>query len=85
MYAIRSYYESSLWASMLFLFALFLFIKSQYFVTITTAAEIEAIVHKLRMRVMDHVRRSELLSMESIGRANIVAAITSDTAVLTQA
>jgi len=77
--------KSSLWAAMLFLFALFLFIKSQYFVTITTAAEIEAIVHKLRMRVMDHVRRSELLSMESIGRANIVAAITSDTAVLTQA
>jgi putative ATP-binding cassette transporter len=77
--------KSSLWAAMLFLFALFLFIKSQYFVTITTAAEIEAIVHKLRMRVVDHVRRSELLAMEKIGRANIVAAITSDTAILTQA
>jgi putative ATP-binding cassette transporter len=75
----------SLWAGTLFLFSLFLFIKSQYFVTITTAAEIEAIVHKLRMRVMDKVRRSELLAMESIGRANVVAAITSDTAVLTQA
>ena len=77
--------KPSLWAGMLFLVALFLFIKSQYFVTITTAAEIEAIVHKLRMRVMDKVRRSELLAMESIGRANVVAAITSDTAVLTQA
>jgi putative ATP-binding cassette transporter len=77
--------KSSLWAAMLFLVALFLFIKSQYFVTITTAAEIEAIVHKLRMRVMDHVRHSELLAMESIGRSNIVTAITSDTAILTQA
>lgn len=77
--------DTSLWAGMLFLVALFLFIKSQYFVTITTAAEIEAIVHKLRMRVMNHVRRSELLAMENIGRANIVAAITSDAAILTQA
>ena len=77
--------KSSLWAAALFMVALFLFIKTQYYVTITTAAEIEAIVHKIRMRVMDHVRRSELLSMESIGRSNIIAAITSDTAVLTQA
>jgi putative ATP-binding cassette transporter len=77
--------EPGLWAGMLFLIALFLFIKSQYFVTITTAAEIEAIVHKIRMRVMNHVRRSELLAMENIGRANIVAAITSDAAILTQA
>ena len=31
------------------------------------------------------IRRSELLEVEKIGRARIVAAITSDTAVLTQA
>ena len=53
--------------------------------TITTTAEIEAIIHKIRLRVMDHIRRSELLSLEAIGRSRIVAAITSDTAVLTQA
>jgi putative ATP-binding cassette transporter len=65
--------------------SLFLFIKTQYYVTITTTAEIEAIIHKLRLRLMDQVRHSELLEMENIGRARIVAAITSDTAVLTQA
>jgi putative ATP-binding cassette transporter len=75
----------SLWAATLFLVALFLFIKTQYYVTITTTAEIEAIIHKIRLRVMDHIRRSELLSLEAIGRSRIVAAITSDTAVLTQA
>ena len=75
----------SLWAATLFLVALFLFIKTQYYVTITTTAEIEAIIHKIRLRVMDHIRRSELLSIEAIGRSRIVAAITSDTAVLTQA
>ena len=77
--------KSNLWAATLFLVSLFLFIKTQYYVTITTTAEIEAIIHKLRLRLMDHVRRSELLAIESIGRSRIVAAITSDTAVLTQA
>jgi len=76
---------SNLWAATLFLIALFLFIKTQYYVTITTTAEIEAIIHKIRVRLMDHIRRSELLSIEGIGRSSIVAAITSDTAVLTQA
>jgi cyclic peptide transporter len=77
--------KPSLWAATLFLVSLFLFVKTQFYVTITATAEIEAIIHKLRLRVMDQVRRSELLSMEAIGRSRIVAAITSDTAVLTQA
>src|SRR5215813_13706300 len=76
---------ASLWSAMLFLVSLFLFIKTQYYVTITTTAEIEAIIHKLRLRVIDQVRRSELLALEAIGRSRIIAAITSDTAVLTQA
>jgi len=76
---------ASLWAATLFLISLFLFIKTQYYVTITTTAEIEAIIHKLRLRVIDRVRRSELLAVERIGRSRIVAATTSDTAVLTQA
>jgi putative ATP-binding cassette transporter len=76
---------SSLWAAMLFTISLLLFIKTQFYVTITTTAEIEAIIHKIRLRLMDKVRHSELLSIEDIGRARIVAAITSDTAVLTQA
>ena len=39
----------------------FSFIKTQIYVTITVTAEIEAIIHKLRVRLMDDVRRSELL------------------------
>jgi putative ATP-binding cassette transporter len=77
--------DSGLFAPVLFLVSLFLFIKTQLYVTITTTAEIESIIHKVRLRLMDQVRRSELLEIESIGRARIVAAITSDTAVLTQA
>jgi len=77
--------KSNLWSATLFLVSIFLFIKTQYYVTITTTAEIESIIHKLRLRVMDLIRRSELLEIEAIGRSRIVAAVTSDTSVLTQA
>jgi putative ATP-binding cassette transporter len=85
MHATDNGQTGGLWAAMLFVVALFLFVQTQYFVTITTTAEIESIIHKMRLRLMDHVRRSELLEIEGIGRSRIVAAITSDTAVLTQA
>jgi cyclic peptide transporter len=77
--------KPSLWAASLFLVALFLFMKSQEYVTITATAEIEGIIHRLRLRIMDQIRRSELLALDSIGRARIVAAVTGDTMVLTQA
>jgi cyclic peptide transporter len=75
----------SIWAAILFIIALILFIQTQHYILITTTAEIEAIIHKLRIRLMDYVRRSELLPLEAIGRAEIVGAITRETAVLTQA
>src|SRR6516165_5360647 len=74
----------SLWSAALFIIALFLFIKTQHYILITATAEIEAIIHKLRLRLMDHVRHSELLPLESIGRGEIVGAITKETATLTQ-
>src|SRR5262249_32220036 len=77
--------EAGVGGGALFLVALFLFMKTQQFVPITATAEIEAIIHKLRLRLMDLIRRSELLEIEKIGRARMVASITSDTAVLTQA
>lgn len=55
--------KSSLWSATLFLVSLFLFLKTQYYVTITTTAEIESIIHKLRLRVMDQIRRSEMLAI----------------------
>jgi putative pyoverdin transport system ATP-binding/permease protein len=76
--------KASLWSAALFVIALFLFIKTQHYILITATAEIEAIIHKLRLRLMDHVRHSELLPLESIGRGEIIAAITKETATLTQ-
>jgi putative pyoverdin transport system ATP-binding/permease protein len=75
----------TLWSVALFLASFFLLVQSQLYVTITSSAEIEAIIHKVRLRLMDQIRHSELLAIEQIGRSNIFAAITRDTAVLTQA
>ncbi len=77
--------KPSLWAAGLFLVALLLFIRTQNYILITATVEIESIVHKLRVHLLDGVRHSELVPIDRIGRARIVAAITADTAVLTQA
>jgi putative ATP-binding cassette transporter len=77
--------QGNLWAATLFLVALFVYFKTQVYISTTITAEIEAIIHKLRVRLMDYVRRSELLAVEEIGRSRIIAAITSDSAILTQA
>ena len=77
--------KPSLWAATLFIVALVLFIKTQNYILLSATAEIEAIIHKVRVRLMDQVRHSELLPLDHIGRAEIVAAITKETAVLTQA
>jgi putative pyoverdin transport system ATP-binding/permease protein len=78
-------HKPSLWAATLFLVALFLFMKTQAYVTITATAEIEGIIHRLRLRIMDQIRRSELLALDKIGLARIVASVTGDTQILTQA
>jgi putative ATP-binding cassette transporter len=65
--------KPSLWAAALFVASLLLFVKTQNYVLIASTVEIEAIVHKLRVRLMDQVRRSELVPLETIGRAKMLA------------
>jgi putative pyoverdin transport system ATP-binding/permease protein len=77
--------EISVLSAALFVSALLLFIKTQHYILIAATVEIEAIIHRLRVRLMDHVRHSELLPLDEIGRAEIVAAITKETSTLTQA
>jgi putative ATP-binding cassette transporter len=82
---VQSNHSAGLWASALFIVSLLLFVKTQHYVNVTWAVEIEAIIHRLRVRLMEDVRRSELMSIEKIGRSRIVGTITSDTTLLKQA
>lgn len=75
----------SLRSGLIFIFALGLYIKSQDYILATTTLEVEAAIHRLRARLMDHVRNSELLSLEEIGQAEIVGIITRETNTLSQA
>lgn len=77
--------KPSLWAAGLFVVALILFTITQNYILVTTTVEIESIIHKIRVRLIDEVRHSELVPLEKIGRARIVSAITGDTTILTQA
>jgi putative ATP-binding cassette transporter len=76
---------SSLSSAVLFTVSLVVFIKTQNYILITSTVEMEAIIHRLRVRLMDEVRHSELLALDAIGRADIVAAITKETSFLAQA
>src|ERR1700733_128641 len=77
--------KASLWALALFVIALYLFIKTQVYVTTTITGEIEAVIHRVRVRLLNQIRHSELLAVDRIGRSRIIAAITGDTSILTQA
>jgi putative ATP-binding cassette transporter len=77
--------EVDRWAAMVFILSLLLYVWSQRFLFSTTSKEVEAAIHRLRLRLMDDVRHSELASLEAIGRADIYANITKQTATLTQA
>jgi cyclic peptide transporter len=77
--------ELGVWSAALFVIALLLFIKTQHYILIAATVEIEAIIHKVRVRLLDQVRHSELLPLDAIGRAEVVAVITKETGTLTQA
>src|SRR5215217_207903 len=74
----------SLQSAFIFLLSLLIYIKTQHYILSSTTIELEATIHRLRLRLMDQVRRSELLALENIGRSEIIAAITKETTTLSQ-
>jgi putative ATP-binding cassette transporter len=69
----------------LFVTSLLLFIAAGRFLLFGAVGEIEALIHRLRLRLIGYVRQSELLSLEQIGRSHIYAAIVEQTDALRQA
>jgi putative pyoverdin transport system ATP-binding/permease protein len=62
-----------------------LYVISKRFIMLTAIRETEQIVHKIRVRIVDHVMRSDLLALEKIGRGNIFASAGKETRTISQA
>lgn len=70
--------ESSSHQIILFLSAMGIYLLSQRQVLTTTIREVDAILHRMRLRIVDKIRNAELMSLEQIGRAEIYASISKD-------
>jgi len=73
--------------SNLFLFALAIgvFVVSQRHLMAEVCREVEALVHAVRVRLLNLARRAEFLEIEEIGRADIHACLSRETQVISQA
>ena len=61
-----------------------LYIASQRFIMITASGEIETMIHRIRVRLMDKLLRCELLDVETIGRAKLQAGLGHEAQTLSQ-
>ncbi|MGJ4928870.1 cyclic peptide export ABC transporter [Bradyrhizobium sp. HKCCYLRH3095] len=69
----------------LFVASLLLFMVAGRYLLLGAVGQIEALIHRLRLRLIGYVRQSELLKLEEIGRPQIYAAIVEQTDALRQA
>lgn len=76
--------EPQISAVVLFLFFIISYIYSQRYVLRTTTAEVEAMVHRYRERLIGRLKMCELQEMEHIGRGRIFSVINSDMQTISQ-
>jgi len=64
--------------------ALLIYNISQRTLTSRTVADVEAMINRQRLRLMDRIRRSTLQSLERIGRSRVYACMTKETETISQ-
>jgi putative ATP-binding cassette transporter len=69
----------------MFIIVIFIYMVSQRSILVTSTANVEEVVHRIRLRLIGQVRRTDLNSLEHIGRAEIFASISKETTTITQA
>ncbi|MCX6634282.1 MAG: cyclic peptide export ABC transporter [Acidobacteria bacterium] len=67
-----------------FILTIVLFAVSQNYVLVTASQDVEWLLHRLRIRLLDAVRRANLVTLEHIGRAALHSALTQETQTLTR-
>ncbi|MDA8126383.1 MAG: cyclic peptide export ABC transporter [Deltaproteobacteria bacterium] len=73
-------------ARLLLMFAItvMLFHITHVYTLVTASQDTERLIHKLRVRLFDLVRRADLVTVERIGHASLQGALTQDTQILSQ-
>ncbi|WP_323797030.1 cyclic peptide export ABC transporter [Nisaea sp.] len=69
----------------IFLIVVGIYVIAQRTVMISSTREVEEIIHKIRIRLIEKIRTADLIPLERIGRSFIYASINKDTLTLSQA
>lgn len=69
---------------LLFAITVLLLHVTQIYTLVTASKDTERLIHKLRVRVFDLVRRSDLVTINSIGRANLQTLLTQEMQILAE-
>lgn len=68
-----------------FLTIVLIYVVSKRFIQLTSIRETEQIIHRIRVRIVDKVMKSDLIALERIGRNNIFASAGKETQTISQA
>jgi len=79
------HHEGNFRQLVMFVIVIFIYIVSQRSILVTSTTSVEEVVHRIRLRLIEKVRRTNLNSLEHIGRAEIFASISKETTTITQA
>jgi len=69
---------------LMFAICILLFHVTQIYILVTASVDTERLIHKLRISLFDLVRRTDLLTIDRIGRANLQGVLTQDTQILAE-
>ncbi|MDA8018163.1 MAG: cyclic peptide export ABC transporter [Thermoanaerobaculia bacterium] len=69
----------------LFVLAIAIYVVTQRKILVAGVSEIELVLHKIRVRIADKIRRADLEPLEKIGRSEIYSAVNKDTLTISQA
>ncbi len=71
--------EDSSWIYIIsFVIVIGTYLISQRYILVTTIKEVDTILHKIRLRVVDKIRNADLMPLEQIGRSEIYASVSKE-------
>lgn len=69
----------------MFVAVLGLFIVAQRYITVLAVRDVEVMINRLRLRLVEKIRHADLRTLEQIGPARLYAGVTKETATISQA